>query len=572
MALLDRRSDKKVQAKLHQSAGGTIYLIIIQLASRALTFAGNQFVLRFLSPQLLGLAVQLELYSISVLYFSRESLRVALQRQTSHNDVSIRTDTNETSSTQARRAQVAVNLSYVAIGLGTVLTIALGWLYHERQLNNIAIQQSPYFGLCLQIYAVATLIEILSEPCFVVIQERFLYKSRARSETIAAISKCAATCLTAYVASRRQVRPSALPFAVGQTVYATVLAGGYLATVLPLARQDGLSMIPATVERSTQYLASRFYRPLLSLAGTLYAQSVFKQILTQGDALILSFLASLEDQGAFALASNYGGLMARLLFQPVEESSRNTFGILLSTVDKDGKLESLSLTTAVKQLSDMLHIYGIIAVLSSCFLYTLLPVLVKILIGPAWFTPDIATILSTYCYYIPFMAYNGILDAFVTSVATPTELQQQSLWMGAFTAGYVGAAYVLLNVLGLGARGLVLANMFNMLLRIVWSSWFIARYMRKHDVTMNIIKDLLPSPGIFLVGTTAAIVMRGRDVNRKQGLVGIVDVLVVCASGSSAMQVVNAHFSSAVELTIIIDSSLSVTFSSSICPLSFLNT
>ena len=34
---------------------------------------------------------------------------------------------------------------------------------------------------------------------------------------------------------------------------------------------------------------------------------------------------------AFALASNYGGLLARLIFQPVEESSRNTFGRLLAS-------------------------------------------------------------------------------------------------------------------------------------------------------------------------------------------------------------------------------------------------
>ncbi len=545
MAQHDRWKENDVQADLGNGLGGTIYLIIIQVASRALTFAGNQFVLRYLSPQLLGMAVQLELYSVSVLYLSRESLRVALQRQPSRHDVSAPVDTKATSSAQGRQTQVIVNLSYLTIGIGIPLTLALGWIYYQGQRSNIQVQQTPYFGLSLQIYTLATLIELLSEPCFVVIQERLLYKSRARSETFASICKCAATCLTALLANRRQRRPSVLPFAIGQIIYSLVLAGGYLATVLPLARQDALSPLPATIERSTQYIASRFYRPLVSLAGTLYAQCVFKQILTQGDALILGFLASLEDQGAFALASNYGGLIARLLFQPIEESSRNTFGILLLRFDKDGEVEAHSLTAATKQLSDTLHLYSIIAVLSSCFLYTILPLLVKILVGPAWFTPDIACILSTYCYYIPFMAYNGILDAFVTSVATPAELQQQSLWMGAFTAGYVGASYILLTVLDLGAKGLVFGNIFNMLLRILWSSWFVTRYIKRHNGTLNVVKDLLPNPGVLVVGSVAAGIMRRRNLGDKQGIAGMIDVLVLCAIGGSIMYGVGAPLSNA---------------------------
>lgn len=536
-------SEQKGRAGLSDPTGGTVYLILIQVASRALTFAGNQFVLRYLSPQLLGIAVQLELYSISVLYFSRESLRVALQRQPSRDDVRTEPDGKTESSSRSRQSQVIVNISYLAVGIGVPLTIGLGWLYYTAQRSNIQIQESPYFGLSLQIYAVATLIELFSEPCFVVIQERLLYRHRARSETTAAISKCGATCLTTLVANYRGMRPSVLPFALGQTVYAIALAIGYSLTVLPLSRRDGYSMFLTAIETSTQYLASRLYRPLVSLAGAIYAQSVFKQILTQGDALILGFLASLEDQGAFALASNYGGLMARLLFQPIEESSRNVFGRLLSRRDREGKVDSESLKSAIKQLSDMLHLYGIVAVLSSCFLYTLLPLLVRFLVGPAWFSPEIAGILSMYCYYIPFMACNGILDAFVTSVATPTELQQQSLWMGAFTAAYFGAAYILLTVLELGARGLVLGNIFNMLLRIVWSASFVTRFLKQNDGTMDVMRDALPNPGTLVVGLVATGMMRRRDLGNKHGIAGIVDVLLVCALGGSTMQVSISRFS-----------------------------
>lgn len=537
MAQKPSRSSERIPPELSEATGGTIYLIVIQVASRALTFAGNQFVLRYLSPQLLGIAVQFELYSISVLYFSRESLRVALQRQPSQNRFHVGSDRKTASSARSRQTQVVVNLSYLAIGIGVALALVFGWLYYQGQSSNAEIQESPYFGLSLQIYALATIIELCSEPCFMVIQERLLYSSRARSETIAAISKCAATCLVTLIDSYRRATPSVLPFAIGQIAYAIVLLSGYMATVLPLSREDGFSMLPTAIETGNQHLASRFDRSLVSLAGAIYAQSVFKQILTQGDALILGFLASLEDQGAFALASNYGGLMARLLFQPIEESSRTAFGKLLSRVDKDRRLDSQSLNSAVNQLSDMLHLYGIVAVLSSCFLYTLLPLLVRFIVGRAWFSSEIAGILSIYCYYIPFMAYNGILDAFVTSVATPAELRQQSLWMAAFTTSYFAAAYVLLTVLDLGARGLVLGNIFNMLLRILWSVWFIARYVRRNGGVLDVIKDVFPNSGTFTVGVVAAGVMRGRRLDQQQGILAMAEVILICAIGGSIMQV-----------------------------------
>ena len=46
------------------SARGATFLILLQMGSRAVTFALNQFLLRFLSPELLGVSVQMELFVI----------------------------------------------------------------------------------------------------------------------------------------------------------------------------------------------------------------------------------------------------------------------------------------------------------------------------------------------------------------------------------------------------------------------------------------------------------------------------------------------------------------------------
>lgn len=49
-----------------------------------------------------------------------------------------------------------------------------------------------------------------------------------------------------------------------------------------------------------------FDSQLLSLAGSMTTQSVFKHFLTEGDKFLVSRLSPLADQGGYAVASNYG--------------------------------------------------------------------------------------------------------------------------------------------------------------------------------------------------------------------------------------------------------------------------
>lgn len=512
---------------------GTLYLILIQVMSRGLTFVGNQVLLRFLSPELLGLSVQLELFSVFVLYFSRESLRVALQRGP-QTPVSTDTKSGLTMRSKSEESQAAVNASYITIAIGLPLTLTTGFLYQYNA--GTIVTSSPGFNLALQTYALATIIELFAEPSFVVLQQRLLYSARARSETLAAIVRCVSACGAAFFLQSQGYSPSVMPAAVGQLCYALVLLVDYCRTSLPIAHADGFSMTVKFIKTAPEYIWSRFSTSLVSLATTLYGQSIFKQILTQGDAYILSFFASLSDQGAFALASNYGGLIARLFFQPIEEDSRNAFGRLLAG-DTEYQSVASNATIALERLVNICHLYGLVAIGSCCFLDQALPVMVRLIIGRAWWTPEISQILTTYCYYIPFMGFNGILDAFVTSVATPTQLARQSLWMAAFTAIYATAAYVLLQVLDMGAQGLVIANIINMTLRIGWSMFFINEYtnMYKEQLLGDFRKyrhgtfawaEALPSGASIACGAGIAYGLR-TAIARTSDIAQVLQVLVI---------------------------------------------
>ena len=500
-------------AQSQPPGSGTLLLILIQVASRALTFIGNQVLLRFLSPSLLGIAVQLELVSVTSLYFARESLRVALQRQ----------PPAAPDAEQGRRnaPQTAVNLSYLAVLLGFVISTAFGWSYVYSAPS--AVLGSPYFDIAFRIYAAATVLELLAEPAFVVIQQKALYADRARAETLAAMARCFSACIVAVIGYKRHMAPSVLPFAVGQAAYAIVLLALYLIPVLRLSRGEKFSIALRRLDATTRnhtYYAQRFHRAILGLATTMYMQSVFKLLLTQGDALILSFLSSLADQGAFALASNYGGLLARLVFQPVEESSRSMFGRLLSstpssssstqrpTGTKSDAAEHTKIIQALKYLSNTLHFYTILALPLISIAPHVLPLVVRHIMGARWYTPSTASLLGVYCYYIPLMAVNGILDAFVTSVATPAQLRTQSIWMLLFTALYGIVAWAMLTKFQLGAAGLVGANMVNMGLRIMWSIVFVRQWIRQHDridsdkgLLSSMVRDLLPAgPSVVVAG------------------------------------------------------------------------
>src|ERR1700709_450766 len=133
---------------LSASATGASLLILLQLASRGFTFAINQVIIRYLSPELLGLAAQLELYLITVLYFARESIRTASQRQ-------------------ANDPQVVVNLAYISIALGPLLTIGFAATFLKS--SNLDV---PYFGASKVTYGLCCIVELFSEPAFLAAQQK----------------------------------------------------------------------------------------------------------------------------------------------------------------------------------------------------------------------------------------------------------------------------------------------------------------------------------------------------------------------------------------------------------------
>lgn len=237
---------------LKASASGVTLLIMVQLGVKLFTFASNQLILRSLSPTILGIATQLDLFSTTVLYFSRESIRIATQRQPlvsppmeavrgrdpAKGDPGKKRPAMEAHS---RASQLVVNASYLSIGIGIPLAMAATMLY----INFCPIEafRVRSFRSSVAITGVASVLELSIEPFFAIVQQRMLYKIRATVEMSAAFIKSVTICGAFAWASSTGCDIGLLPFALGYLSYSIILICGYSIATLRIANEDQFSYL-----------------------------------------------------------------------------------------------------------------------------------------------------------------------------------------------------------------------------------------------------------------------------------------------------------------------------------------
>jgi oligosaccharide translocation protein RFT1 len=209
----------------------------------------------------------------------------------------------------------------------------------------------------------------------------------------------------------------------------------------------------------------------------------------------------------YALSANYGGLIARMLLRPIEDSSQNLFAALChdrKDVQAAGeKEEKERFTRASSILRIILRFYAVVSMLAVSIGPIAAPLLLRLVAGARWSDSGAGEVLGVYCYYIPLLAINGVSEAFVAAAASAPELRRQSFWMGAFSIGFAASTWFFLSVLKTGAKGLVFANCVNMGLRIFFNLNFASRCFREHAVEFTIISLI---PNAFTIAVTAVAV------------------------------------------------------------------
>ena len=441
---------------------GSVYLILLQFVSRMTTFVLNQMLLPYVTADTIGIAmIQMDFMVNTILFFSREGIRNALFR-----------------STKEDKSQVQitlVNTSWLSTIVGVPVTIGM-ILYFL-----IFATDATHYTKCVYVFGLSTWLELLIEPMFAVTQANLKFKVRVVIEGVAVFLNV----LVSYVLTKLGDTgdPSSntfgvLSFAYARLAFSIGLILGY--TSYYIYKSESSTFKPRKLKNDTYFDPST-----LKLSWSFTKQSLVKQLLNEGDKFIMSLLASASTQGIWAIVLNYGSLIARILFAPLEEIFRVFYSKMLSDPKKN-------IITCHSFMLVSLRFHSILGVLFICFgSYFAYPIL-HILIGEKW-AINAAPTLSWFCYLVPLMGYNGVLEAFVSSVATETELRIQSTWMIVFMIIYTSVAYLSLVVFDLSTIGIIIANAVNFTLRISWCLIFVKKYYHDQGIQNLLLNRCFPN-------------------------------------------------------------------------------
>lgn len=192
---------------MSNNAGGTAtLLLLLQLGSRIVTFSLNQALLGFTTPAAFGTAtIHLEPLLNTVLFLSREGIRSALIR---------------TSSASSRNV---LKISLIPLALGVPLSAA-GFAFYRSKVSQ-SVYEQPFFPTSVALYALATCLELASEPLFIRAQIANNVKLRVSIEGTAVVARAIVT-LAVILYGRDRL--ALVAFGAGQVTYAAFLLLRYL--------------------------------------------------------------------------------------------------------------------------------------------------------------------------------------------------------------------------------------------------------------------------------------------------------------------------------------------------------
>lgn len=410
---------------------GTYALIAGQVGLKLFTFVLNQVLLSSVLPQALGLATYLEFLTTTVLIFSREAARLAIQRTPKG----------------PHAAQSIVNFGWVPLALaGPITAVIVGWNWNTATFQRELLPLAE-LGWVLALLATAIVLELSVEPLYEYNQYQLGLARKARYEGLAVVVRGVVT-----VVGLQTIAP-VLAFAVGQVAYSLVLWAGYVTVMLP----KGVSRWPKGGLDTSVVAVWRSY----------FVQMFFKQVLTEGDKVAINYYFSIDQQAVYAVMGNYGLIVARLVFQPLEELVRVWF---------------------TKMAADRAQARQLVETL--CVFYVNLVVLIAVggyanagwglrlllLRRGTWDATELFDTFPVYVLYLGLLAFNGVFEALYTSIASTTDIRRYSYFMTALCLAMVAVLHATIGVGGWGLSGLIAANAVNMGLRIAWCGRHLMAY------------------------------------------------------------------------------------------------
>jgi oligosaccharide translocation protein RFT1 len=485
---------------------GATLLVSSQGFSRLLTFAGNVLLVRSMNNDAKPLGVsstQFHLLYVAALSLTRDGVRRACLRELPANV--------QLSNPDGWEIAASLSRAYSLVG-ALVITPMVLYYFRSHAPEDIDLKE---YMFSLWLVTAGSLLELLSEPMYVVAQNCSMFKLRSTVEALSSISRA----LVGLAASKLfGCRLSAFAwgyFATGLIIFLAYLLG------MAKASNKGLSFSFRVLFGGSPNFA--FSTNVGHVTWLTTKQSAWKMGLSEGEKIVMIAMGTVaSDRGAYAMAANLGSLAARLVLQPCEEAAFTLFGKLKQNVEVEHLFSVLTRASVL---------FGLVF---SCFGTQYTHLLVLLLYGRGWAdNTETAYILSWYCVFISVCSINGITEAFLQAIANDRETESFNGWLLVCSVIFVFLSALLLPVMG--TSGMVAANSCVMIIRIMRNLVF----ARSHITNNTSLRRFAPSvKTLTLFGISLGITWLSRiylyryagSVPRAAMHVGIGFILLSCVA------------------------------------------
>ncbi|XP_065789564.1 man(5)GlcNAc(2)-PP-dolichol translocation protein RFT1 isoform X4 [Muntiacus reevesi] len=387
--------------------------LLLQMLFRLITFVLNAFVLRFLSKEIVGIVnVRLTLLYSTTLFLAREAFRRACLSGAAKRDWS-----------------QTVSLLWLTVPLGVFWSLFLGWVW--LQLLEVPDPHVvPHYGTGVVVFGFSAVVELLGEPFWVLAQAHMFVRLKVIAESLSVILKSVLTALLVLWLPHWGL----YIFSLAQLSYTTVLVLCYViyfAKVLgspESAKQQALpvsSMTDLLPSMTRSRVSNAFVNwEEAKLTWSFFKQSFLKQILTEGERYVMTFLNVLNfgDQGVYDIVNNLGSLVARLIFQPIEESFYIFFAKVLER-EKDATLQKQEdVAVAAAVLESLLKLALLTGLTITVFGFAYSQLVLDIYGGAMLSSGSGPVLLRAYCLYVLLLAINGVTECFTFAAMSKEEV------------------------------------------------------------------------------------------------------------------------------------------------------
>ncbi|KYN21856.1 Protein RFT1 like protein [Trachymyrmex cornetzi] len=478
---------------LKSSLENASFSIVFQIFCRCITFVLNAFVVRHVGQAILGVInVRLLLLESMILFLSREPfVKACLTNTADHN-----------------WAQV-INLLWLTVPICIVMSFLFGytWLF---LLSTTEILPS-YYTFAVWAVGLSCVIELSSLVVQLVANAFLFVRLKIILDTIMIVIRT----MTFVPLILYYPENALLAFGIAQLVAAIFYTTSYYAyfhyhikKLNKCSQKRKMSLkdnsdeyvlrefpfhtiedfLPCQLENNDSYFDTK----LTNLTWSFFRQGILKQILTEGERLIMTIMPVLTftEQGVYEIVNNMGSLAARFIFRPIEDSGYFYFTQMVKRDKTISDQNPVKVQESVNVLTHLCSVVTYIGLIVLVFGQSYSSLLLWLYGGSKLILPLPVLLLRAHCLAVLLLGINGVTECYTNATADNATINKSNLIMVYQSITFLGASYLFAT--WFGPVGFVLGNCVNMSLRIIHSVIFINK--RHQDTVHRPLRGLVPKP------------------------------------------------------------------------------